>query len=198
MLPEVHGFEICRQVKSSSRFQSIPVIMMSAVYRGWRFREDILNVYRADAFVEKPFDINQLYRLAEDLLSRSGGQSRVSDPALAQIAVEEAEALVGAEKFDEAEARLGDALREQPFVAPLRLLMGRVKLARGLPYEAMNEFERAVELAPNLFAALKELAILYQERGFRRKAAEVWERAKASCPDPSLISEIDQHLRNIT
>jgi DNA-binding response OmpR family regulator len=202
MLPEVHGFEICRQVKTSTRFQAIPIIMMSAVYRGWRFHEDILNVYRADAFVEKPFDINHLYRLAEDFLARSTGRSTgrsmASDPAVLQIAVEETEALFAAGKLDEAEGRLNEALLEQPFVAPLRLLLGRVKIARGMPYEAMNEFERAVELAPNLFVALKELAILYEERGFRRKASEIWERAKASCPDPSLVPEIDQHLRNIT
>jgi CheY-like chemotaxis protein len=41
MLPRVHGFEIARQLKRSERYRHIPIIMVSAVYRGWRFQQDI-------------------------------------------------------------------------------------------------------------------------------------------------------------
>ena len=41
MLPEVHGFEIARRIKGSQRYGSIPIIMVSAVYRGWRYAEDL-------------------------------------------------------------------------------------------------------------------------------------------------------------
>src|SRR5262245_34383119 len=34
MLPEVHGFEICRQLKTSERFRHIPVIMISGIHTG--------------------------------------------------------------------------------------------------------------------------------------------------------------------
>ena len=37
MLPEVHGFEIAKRIKNSKRYGSTPIIMISAIYRGWRF-----------------------------------------------------------------------------------------------------------------------------------------------------------------
>ena len=56
MLPEVHGFEICRQLKTSERFRHIPVIMVSAVHIGWRFAADVKEKYGADDYLEKPFE----------------------------------------------------------------------------------------------------------------------------------------------
>ena len=56
MLPEVHGFEICRQLKTSERFRHIPVIMVSAVHTGWRFAADVKERYGADDYLEKPLD----------------------------------------------------------------------------------------------------------------------------------------------
>jgi tetratricopeptide (TPR) repeat protein len=50
-------------------------------------------------------------------------------------------------------------------------------------FHAMTEYERAVELRPNLFQALRALAGLYQEKGFRRKAVEALERALHAAPD---------------
>ena len=41
MLPEVHGFDIARRIKGSERYGHIPIVMISAVYRGWRFAEDL-------------------------------------------------------------------------------------------------------------------------------------------------------------
>ena len=41
MLPEVHGFDVARRIKNSKRYGSIPIMMVSAVYRGWRYAEDL-------------------------------------------------------------------------------------------------------------------------------------------------------------
>ena len=41
MLPEVHGFDIARRIKGSKRYGRIPIMMVSAVYRGWRYAEDL-------------------------------------------------------------------------------------------------------------------------------------------------------------
>ena len=70
MLPEVHGFEICRQLKSSERFRHIPVIMVSAVHTGWRFAADVKEKYGADDYMEKPFEAADLLRRVEVLLNR--------------------------------------------------------------------------------------------------------------------------------
>ena len=71
MLPEVHGFEICRQLKSSERFRHIPVIMVSAVHTGWRFAADVKEKYGADDYLEKPFEPADLLRRVETLLNRA-------------------------------------------------------------------------------------------------------------------------------
>ena len=47
-----------------------------------------------------------------------------------------------------------------------------------------------VELEPARFASLRNLAVLYQRRGFRRKACESWERALALAPDEPTRQEI--------
>ncbi len=44
MLPEVHGFEIARRIKHSERYGHVPIIMVSAVYRGWRYAEDLKQI----------------------------------------------------------------------------------------------------------------------------------------------------------
>src|SRR2546430_13165004 len=38
----------------------------------------------------------------------------------------------------------------------------------GQIYEAISEYERVVELAPTMFSALKNLAVLYERQGFKR------------------------------
>src|SRR4029434_3572327 len=54
MLPEVHGFEIARRIKGSQRYGHIPIIMVSAVYRGWRYAEDLKQSCGVDFYLEEP------------------------------------------------------------------------------------------------------------------------------------------------
>src|SRR5437762_9661489 len=62
MLPHVHGFEICARLKASVRTRNVPVILMSAVYRGWRYAHDARETFGADDFIEKPFHLPDLLR----------------------------------------------------------------------------------------------------------------------------------------
>ena len=61
----------------------------------------------------------------------------------------------------------------------------------------MYHYERAIELDPNLYAAAQNLALLYQAKGFKRKAVEMWERALLSAPSEDVRNNIKQHLVNI-
>jgi DNA-binding response OmpR family regulator len=63
MLPELHGFDIARRIRGSEKYGAIPIIMVSAVYRGWRIAEDLRNNYGIQEYLEKPF------RLADVLAS---------------------------------------------------------------------------------------------------------------------------------
>jgi len=55
MLPELHGFDIARRIKGSKMYGGIPIVMISAVYRGWRIAQDLKDSYGIEEYIEKPF-----------------------------------------------------------------------------------------------------------------------------------------------
>ena len=193
MLPRVHGFEACRRLKAGARTRRIPVVMMTAVYRGWRFAEDAREAYGAEDYVEKPFRIDDLLRRVEAALDAGAARPRAvaanSSPQLAR-----GRELLTAGKAAEAIDALDEAVRADPFSVEAHHLLGRALRARGEHFRAMTELERAVELRPNLLAALRTLAALYEETGFRRKAAETLERALPAAPDDAARAAIRRDL----
>jgi CheY-like chemotaxis protein len=60
MMPEISGYDVCRRIKSDSRLNTIPVIILSAKIK----EEDIAEGYRAgaDGYITKPFDPDVLVR----------------------------------------------------------------------------------------------------------------------------------------
>ena len=91
--------------------------------------------------------------------------------------------LLDAKKRAEARAILERAAKEDPFSPRVQFALGRALQEQGDHFGAITAYERAVELRPNLFQALRALATLYEQKGFRRKAAEALERALHSAPD---------------
>ena len=65
---------------------------------------------------------------------------------------------------------------------------------KGQIYEGIQELERAIDLYPRHFAALKNLAVLYEKAGFKNKAVEMWGRCAATAPDEATRTTIKQHL----
>ncbi|MBS2025577.1 MAG: response regulator [Deltaproteobacteria bacterium] len=182
MLPQVHGFEICQRIKASPKLRTAQVVMMSAVYRGWRFAQDAHETYGADDYLEKPFHLAELLRRVEERLA----QGKAAQPAKKEVEALYKEGLIFFEdkKLPEARAKLEAALKEDPFSPKAHFALARVLAAQGDGYRAITSYERAIELRPNLFPALRNLAQLYLTKGFRRKAAETFERALQSAPDP--------------
>ena len=199
MLPEVHGFEICRKIKESKRFGGTPVLMISAIYRGWRIAEDIKATYKADAFLEKPFRISELRRVAEELLATGKSAATAGDDLGAEALAHYA---AGVEAYQGKDYRAAlDELRlaeaAEPFSAKIQFMLGRTLEQDQKVFQAVYHYERAVELDPKLFAATKNLALLYQARGFRNKAVEMWERSLAAAPNPQVREQIKQYLVSI-
>jgi len=58
----------------------------------------------------------------------------------------------------------------------------------------MTAFEKSAELRPGHLPSLRALAALYEEKGFRRKAAETLERALGAAPDEATRATIKQDL----
>jgi len=197
MLPEVHGFEICRKIKESRKFGHVPVLMISAMYRGWRIAEDITNTYGVNAFLEKPFRVADLREKVTNLLAEGKSQK---PHELGQSAKEHFSAAIQAfekEDFAEAFTQLRQAESEEPFSSRIQFALGQVLEKDAQSFQAMYHYERSIELDPNLYAAAQNLALLYQAKGFKRKAVEMWERALLSAPSEDVRNNIKQHLVNI-
>jgi DNA-binding response OmpR family regulator len=181
MLPHVHGFEICARMKASARTRGIPVILLSAVYRGWRYAHDARESFGADDYMEKPFHLPELLRRVNQRLS--GGSQPPPASEKAEKLYHEGMGLLDAKKSAQARAVLEKAVKEDPFSARAQFALARAMHEQGDLFHAITAYERAVELRPNLFQALRALATLYEQKGFRRKAAEALERALHSAPD---------------
>ena len=195
MLPEVHGFEICRKVKESKRFGATPVLMISAIYRGWQIAEDIKATYKADAFLEKPFRVADLRHVGEQLLVNAGSgdqnqQLGADAERLAQLAQE----ALSVGETDRALEQLHQVESLEPFSPTIQFLIATALEQRGSHFQAIYHYERAIELKPDYFAAAEKAANLYQTRGFTHKAIEMWARALRAAPSASERAKIKQHL----
>src|SRR5205823_7524054 len=181
MLPHVHGFEICARLKASARTRRLPVILLSAVYRGWRYAHDARESFGADDYIEKPFHLPELVRKVNVRLSGSSQPPPASEKA--EKLYHEGMGLLDSKKPGEARVVLEKAAREDPFSSRAQFALGRALHEMGDIFHAITAYERAVELRPSLFQGLKALATLYEQKGFRKKAAEALERALSHAPD---------------
>ncbi len=193
MLPKVHGFEACRRMKSSPRARDVPVIMMTAIYRGWRFAQDARETYGAEDYVEKPFRRDDFLRRIDAVLESSASRGKPAGGA-GDAQVAKGKELLLAGRLAEAVAALEAAVSADPYSADAHYQLARALRAQGDHFRAMTAFERATELRPGHLAALRALAALYQEKGFRRKAAETLERALSAAGDESTRAAIRQDL----
>jgi DNA-binding response OmpR family regulator len=193
MLPRLHGFEVARRVRSDPATRAVPIVMMTAVYRGWRFAQDARESYGAEDYVEKPFRVDDLLRrvglVLEATAARPAQTQAVAEPALA-LGREH----LAAGRPREAATAFEEATRIDPFSAEAHFQMGAVLRALDDGFRAMTALERAVELRPGLFAALRALASLYEEKGFRHKAAGALERAVAAAPDDAVRAAVRKEL----
>jgi DNA-binding response OmpR family regulator len=192
MLPKMHGFEVCRRVRSDPRTRTVPIIIMTAVYRGWRFAQDARETYGAEDYIEKPFHLDDLLRRIEAVLESTA--SRAKTGASAEPQFKKGKELLLAGQIDAALTAFEEAIRIDPFSADAHHHLAKALKAKGDHFRAMTSFERAVELRQGFFPALRSLAALYTEKGFRRKAAETLERALAAAPDSATRDAIKADL----
>jgi DNA-binding response OmpR family regulator len=180
MLPEIHGFEICRAIKHSARWRNVPVIMISAVYKGWEQAKEIQEFHQADAFVEKPFDLPYVRELVARMMGRTAPRDELDKDRKKEIARQKNTARVSYEmgELGDATSALERWLELDPFDANAYVLLGNVHTKRSDAEEAMKAYERAATFGPDLYAAFKNLALTYETLGFVRRAYLAWFRAR--------------------
>jgi CheY-like chemotaxis protein len=195
MLPEVHGFDIAKRLKGTERYGHIPIVMISAVYRGWRFAEDLKASYGVDAYIEKPFRVSDVIKAVENALEQRS--SRVDDERISAEAEKMLNAGIQAYKQGDIEKAI-KYLREGTHIDPLAYRLhyhlGLLYGKQARVYDAIQELQTALDINGRHFPALKNLAVLYQKAGFRNKAIEIWERALAVAPDDPTRQSIKEHL----
>lgn len=200
MLPEVHGFDICKRIKNSSKYGHIPVLMISAIYRGWRYARDLKNSYGVDEFIEKPFKINDLLEKVEQLLKAAEPSSAPEASALSSETEKTLAECIDAYRsgqIDEAISLLKRGIGIDPLAYKLHYHLALLLGKKNLNYQAIRSLENTLELAPDFFPALKNLAVLYQKTGFKFKAVETWERALSYCSEEEMREKIKSHLMKL-
>lgn len=203
MLPDIHGFDVCRRIKTSKAFGHVPIIMLSAIYRGWRFAEDLRESYGVPVFLEKPFKISEVTRVVERTLAGSLELRDKDEDENEQLSPSASEALTSgidayrAGDIDDAIAHLKRGVGLDGLSFRLHYHLGLLYGRRDDLFDAIHEMETAVNLAPRNFAALKNLAVLYQRAGFKHRAIEVWERAIGTAPDEETKGGIKELLMSL-
>jgi tetratricopeptide (TPR) repeat protein len=200
MLTEVHGFDIARRIKGSKRYGHIPIVMVSAVYRGWHYAEDLKQSCGVDAFIEKPFRINEVIAAVESAMQGKAGMPQVDKEAMhkeAERALTEGVAAYKAGDLDEAVRLLKSGVDIDPLAYRLHFHLGLLYGRKGQVFDAIAALENAVEINSKHFPAVKNLAILYQKAGFRNKAAEMWHKAAVIAPDDATRETVKNQLMSL-
>ncbi|HEY9644032.1 MAG TPA: response regulator transcription factor [Coleofasciculaceae cyanobacterium] len=83
MMPQVDGYQFLKQLREDPRFQSLPVVFLTA--RG--MTSDRIQGYNAgcDAYLSKPFDPDELVAIVSNLLERRTA-AKVTDGEMPDIA----------------------------------------------------------------------------------------------------------------
>jgi DNA-binding response OmpR family regulator len=193
-LSDVHGFEVCRQLKGSERFRGIPVVLTSAIQTGWRFAADLRDKFRADDFVEKPFDFADLVRRIELLLNRSAAPADAEKETSVRKHLKDGVIAVKQGKLDEARSALEQGLALDPFNDLIHYYLAMAFAQKDEVMSAIDHYERAIRINPDFYDAIVSLANLYQRQEFRRKAIEMWELALSATKDETVRGRIKEHI----
>ncbi len=59
MLPKLHGFDLTQKIVKESK-GSVPVIIVTGVYKGHQYRNEAIRNFGASGYFEKPFDTKKL------------------------------------------------------------------------------------------------------------------------------------------
>jgi DNA-binding response OmpR family regulator len=69
MIPKKHGFEVCLEIKRTPHGKKTPVVIVTSVYKGRKYRTQALHQYQCDEYLEKPIAPQELLDVVARLLS---------------------------------------------------------------------------------------------------------------------------------
>ena len=66
MMPTISGWELCKYIRSKPALEKTPIVMLTAI--GKTVNEMTSPLYGADAYLDKPFDIEDIIEVVSRLL----------------------------------------------------------------------------------------------------------------------------------
>lgn len=149
--------------------------------RGWHFARDAQTAFRLAACIEKPITAGELAARIGVLLGAPG--SRPPGVAGATRQLQKGTGALLREEYAAAREAFLRGLSQDPKNSLLHYYAGLAFEKERRDFEAMDHYEDAVRLNPELKDVLALLAELYERNGFRFKAIETWQRALAVARD---------------
>lgn len=71
MLPRMHGFDLAQKITHDTKGR-VPVIIVTAVYKGHQYRNEALRTFGVSDYFEKPFDKDKLLNRVLNLIGEGG------------------------------------------------------------------------------------------------------------------------------
>jgi CheY-like chemotaxis protein len=183
MLPDIHGFALVREMRAQGL--TVPVIAISAYYRGGGYADDVRESCGVTAYLEKPFRMSDLVALVERSLVAPAGGPPLTDAALssgATMLLRTGVDAFGRRDLAASASALRGALELEPTSAIVAGWLGVVYATGGRHLEALPLLERAAAADGASWQNLRNLALACERAGFRRKALEAWARTLAAAP----------------
>ena len=75
MLPKKHGFEVCQELKATNHGRLAPVMIVTGVYRGQKYRNQAKHQHGCDGYLEKPVTDAQLLAAVREFLPQQSSES---------------------------------------------------------------------------------------------------------------------------
>lgn len=185
-------------LREDPAWQRVRWVMLSSRWAGWRAGDDLAESLGVQALLPKPLSLVDTVPRVEALLD---GQHPGRPPEVLPPAVDQA-LVASTEAYQRGDAGLAVSVVEQALAVPsnvdgfprLRYHLGLLLGRRGEVFRAITMLEAAVEGDETFFPALKNLGVLYERVGFRRKALEAWERAFFVAPDAPTQQQIQERI----
>ncbi|HTV20624.1 MAG TPA: response regulator [Polyangiaceae bacterium] len=199
LLPEVHGFEIAQRLRGSQRYGNLPIVMIGAMHRGWRWAEDQRESCGVEHYIEHPLEPQAITGAVARALRSTPPPDEPSPDisARAERALEQGMLAYRNGDVLGAIAHLEEGAAIDPLAYRLHFHLGLLFAQQGQTYDAIRALERAVEINSRHFGGVKNLAILYGQVGFRNRAVELWQRGLSLAPDDETRSAIREHLAGL-
>jgi CheY-like chemotaxis protein len=194
-LPAVTGWEVARRLVADGKGASVAVVVLSDIAKDWRLTEDLRETYGVRHVLDATIDPAKLAEVVR--LELDGKPYPPPPPALSPDA--EARWTAGIAAFeqgnlDRAIEEMEAGVRIDAGAFEMHYHLGLLHGRRDDLFAAIRALDRAVALQPKSFAALKNLAVVCQRAGLRRRARDSWERALSAAPDESTAATIRQHI----